>query len=118
MYCPRGWHFANLQAGRAVVYQTEGSLLRNVTARYTSVAEALWKPEIPRFINLGDSVFADYIGAGWDECDAGYPDAPPRGHDQARRAAQSGRVFVYRRVSHDGFCVSQCAPAACSYRRR
>lgn len=69
---PEGLALRNLQAGRAVVYQTEGSLLRNVTARYTSVAEALWKPEIPRFINLGDSVFADYIGAGWDECDAGY----------------------------------------------
>ena len=47
-------------------------MLRNVTARYTSVAAAFWKPEMPRFINLGDSVFADYIGAGWDECDAGY----------------------------------------------
>ncbi|MGC9944794.1 MAG: hypothetical protein ABSF64_00225 [Bryobacteraceae bacterium] len=61
-----------LQHGRAVVYQADGPMLRNVTVRYRGMAEALWKPETPRFINLGDSAFAEYAGAGWDECDGGY----------------------------------------------
>src|ERR1039457_7380101 len=61
-----------LQDGRAVVYQVDGPALRNVTARYRGMAEALWKPETPRFINLGDTAFAEYAGAGWDECAGGY----------------------------------------------
>ncbi|MGO4881167.1 MAG: hypothetical protein ACLP59_10135 [Bryobacteraceae bacterium] len=61
-----------LHDGNAVVYQTGGGVLRNITARYTTVAEAAWKPETPRFINLGDPAFAEYIGAGWDNCANGY----------------------------------------------
>ncbi len=61
-----------LQGGRAVVYQVDGPLLRNVTAQYRTMAEALWKPEAPRFLNLGDSAYAEYLGAGWDESKDGY----------------------------------------------
>jgi hypothetical protein len=61
-----------LQDGRAVVYQLDGATLRNVTAQYRAMAEAVWKPETPRFINLGDTAFAEYAGSGWDECADGY----------------------------------------------
>jgi hypothetical protein len=52
--------------------QAQGPALRNVTARYRAMAEALWKPETPRFINLGDTAFGEYAGAGWDECANGF----------------------------------------------
>jgi hypothetical protein len=61
-----------LQNTRAVVYRVDGPALRNVTAQYRAMAEASWKPETPRFINLGDTAFAEYAGAGWDECANGY----------------------------------------------
>jgi hypothetical protein len=69
---PRALALRALQGGRAVVYQLDGATLRNVTARYRATAEALWKPETPRFINLGDAAFAEYAGAGWDDCADGY----------------------------------------------
>jgi len=61
-----------LQDGRAVVYRVDGPALRNVTAQYRALAEALWKPETPRFINLGDTAFAEFAGSGWGECADGY----------------------------------------------
>ena len=68
---PQSLALRALQDGRAVVYQIDGPALRNVTVRYRAMAEALWKPETPRFINLGDTAFAEYAGAGWDECAEG-----------------------------------------------
>jgi hypothetical protein len=57
-----------LKEDRAVVYRVDGPVLRNVTSRY----RAMWKPEQPRFINLGDSVYAEYLGSGWNEIADGY----------------------------------------------
>jgi hypothetical protein len=57
-----------LKEDRAVVYRVDGPVLRNVTSRYRTV----WKPEQPRFINLGDSVYAEYLGSGWNEIGDGY----------------------------------------------
>jgi hypothetical protein len=50
-----------LAANRAVVYRFDGHMLHNVTAH----AGTLWTEEEPRFVNMGDPVFADYLGAGW-----------------------------------------------------
>ncbi|HUO28718.1 MAG TPA: hypothetical protein VMU80_05860, partial [Bryobacteraceae bacterium] len=61
-----------LRDGRAVVYQAGGPVLRNVTSSYRTTALALWKPDAPRFINLGDSAFADDVGPGWEPCADGY----------------------------------------------
>ena len=61
-----------LEQNRAVVYEVSGASLRNVTSRYRALAEALWNPQTPRFINLGDDAFAEYLGAGWDPCADGY----------------------------------------------
>ncbi len=69
---PQALALRAMQDGRAVVYQLDGATLRNVTAQYRAMAEAVWKPETPRFINLGDAAFAEYAGAGWDECADGY----------------------------------------------
>jgi hypothetical protein len=57
-----------LAANRAVVYRFDGQMLHNVTAH----AGALWTDDEPRFVNLGDPVFADYLGAGWREAADGY----------------------------------------------
>jgi hypothetical protein len=57
---PQGLALRALKEDRAVVYRTDGSVLRNVTSHY----RAVWKPEQPRFINLGDSVYADYLASG------------------------------------------------------
>jgi hypothetical protein len=65
---PQGLALRVLKEGRAVVYRVDGSVLRNVTSRY----RAVWKPEQPRFINLGDSVYSEYLGSGWNEIAGDY----------------------------------------------
>ena len=52
-----------LAANRAVVYRFDGEMLHNDTAH----ASASRTEEEPRFVNIGDPVFADYLGAGWRE---------------------------------------------------
>jgi hypothetical protein len=69
---PEGLALRAVQASRAVVYDTSGTVLRSATNRYRAIAAALWKPEPPRFINLGDSLYSDYLGPGWNECADGY----------------------------------------------
>ena len=69
---PQGLALRALKADRALVYRLDGPLLRNVTNHYRDAAEALWKPEQPRFINLADSVFSEYFGSGWSEGADGY----------------------------------------------
>jgi hypothetical protein len=56
-----------MNAGRVVVYQAGGPVLRNVTGRWRQVAPALWKPETPRYLNLGDPLAAPWLGPGWGE---------------------------------------------------
>lgn len=69
---PQALALRALQDGSAVVYQVDGPTLRNITGQYRAAAEASWKPQTPRFVNLGDPVFAAYAGAGWDDCAGGY----------------------------------------------
>jgi hypothetical protein len=57
-----------LAANGAVVYRFDGQMLHNVTAH----AGAPWTEEEPRFVNIGDPVFGDYVGAGWREAAGGY----------------------------------------------
>ncbi len=68
---PQALALPALQTARAVVYQTDGRMLRNITTRYTMMADASWKPATPRFINLGDDVFSPYLGPGWDAASGG-----------------------------------------------
>jgi hypothetical protein len=56
-----------LAANRAVVYRFDGQMLHNVTAH----AGALWTEEEPRFVNIGDPVFGDYVGTGWRNAEDG-----------------------------------------------
>ena len=69
---PRALVLKALDSGRAVVYQNDGAVLRNVTSRYRAMADASWTAEPPHFINLGDDLFAEYTGAGWDAPAEGY----------------------------------------------
>ena len=57
-----------LAANGAVVYRFDGQMLHNETAR----AGALWTEDEPRFVNIGDPVFGDYLGAGWREASNGF----------------------------------------------
>ena len=57
-----------LGANGAVVYRFDGEMLHNVTTH----AGAQWTEEEPRFVNIGDPVFGDYVGAGWREAADGY----------------------------------------------
>jgi hypothetical protein len=50
-----------LDAGTAVVYRFDGNLLHRV-----SNAEIPAEDE-PRFVNIADDVFRDYLGAGWSQ---------------------------------------------------
>jgi hypothetical protein len=56
-----------LEANRAVVYRFDGQMLHNETAH----AGASWTDDEPRFVNIGDPVFGDYVGAGWREASGG-----------------------------------------------
>ena len=57
-----------LAANGAVVYRFDGEMLHNVTAH----AGASWTEEEPRFVNIGDPVFGDYVGTGWQAAADGY----------------------------------------------
>ena len=50
-----------LAANAAVVYRFDGEMLHNITAQ----AGGRWTEEVPRFVNMGDAVFGDYLGTGW-----------------------------------------------------
>jgi hypothetical protein len=50
-----------LAANALVVYRFDGEMLHNVTAQ----ASGRWSEEVPRFVNIGDPVFRDYLGTGW-----------------------------------------------------
>jgi hypothetical protein len=68
---PQALALRALQENRAVVYRVESSL-RNITSRYRLDAERKWRPQMPRFINLGDSAFDEYLGSGWSKSADGY----------------------------------------------
>jgi hypothetical protein len=57
-----------LAAGRAMVYRFDGQMLHNETAQ----SGARWTDDEPRFVNIGDPVFAGYVGSGWQDAAGGY----------------------------------------------
>ena len=57
-----------LAANRAVLYRFDGQMLHNESAQ----AGALWTEDEPRFVNIGDPVFAEYVGSGWRDAANGY----------------------------------------------
>jgi hypothetical protein len=56
-----------LAAKGAVIYRFDGQMLHDETEH----AGALWTQDEPRFVNIGDPVFADYLGAGWRKAAGG-----------------------------------------------
>jgi hypothetical protein len=61
-----------LRRGQTVVYRLDGEVLRNETARYQDRAEAVYSDGAPRFINIGDPIFAEFLGPGWGPAVRGY----------------------------------------------
>jgi hypothetical protein len=47
--------------GRAAVYRFDGQALHEVPGRASQ-----WNGDEARFVNVGDPVFAGYLGEGWD----------------------------------------------------
>ncbi len=68
---PEGMARDAVEGGRAVVYRMDKGVLRNVTGRYRN-AVGPWKAGPPRFVNLGDPVYASYLGSGWSTASNGY----------------------------------------------
>jgi hypothetical protein len=69
---PEGLAYDAVRGGEAVVYRVDRGVLRNETARYQSMAAAVWRPGPPRFVNLGDPVYDRFLGAGWERASNGY----------------------------------------------
>lgn len=65
---PEGMARDAVESGRAVVYRMDGGVLRNATSRYRGV----WKAGPPRFVNVGDEGFADYVSGDWGPARNGY----------------------------------------------
>jgi hypothetical protein len=61
-----------LSRNDAVVYRFEGDTLRNETASYRNRAEAAFPAGAPRFVNIGDPIFAEFLGSGWGRAVRGY----------------------------------------------
>ena len=56
-----------LEAEGIVVYHVGAARLRNVTALFQHVARRLWTPEEPRWIVVGNGLFAGQLGPGWSD---------------------------------------------------
>ncbi len=67
---PDALALAECEAGRAVVYDAGGPVLRNITRRWSDATPL--SRETPRFINAGDEIFARYLGSGWAAARDGY----------------------------------------------
>ena len=83
-----------LAANRAVVYRFDGQMLHNETAH----AGALWTEDEPRFVNLGDPVFGDYVGSGWRDPANGYRRMDRSGAIRIAASPQRRRESVHRRL--------------------
>ena len=91
-----------LAANRAVVYRFDGQMLHNQTAQ----AGALWTEDEPRFVNIGDPVFGDYVGSGWRDAANGY-----------RRLDRAGTIRIARSPRlRPRVCISACLRRAISCR--
>ena len=88
-----------LAANRAVVYRFDGQMLHNQTAH----AGALWTEDEPRFVNLGDPVFVDYVGSGWRDPANGY-----------RRMDRAGTIRIGLPELRPRVCISACLRPAIS----
>lgn len=111
----------SLRNGGTVVYRVEGDLLRNETTRYRAMAESAFRDEAPRFINIGDAIFGEFLGAGWGPAADGYRSMRHTASLRiggARGAGESLYVGVFRthdfalRLTVDG----AAAPLALVYR--
>ena len=69
---PRELALRVLRRGGAVVYRFDGDTLHNETARYRAMAEATFPDGTPHFINIGDPIFAEFLGTGWGPAEDGY----------------------------------------------
>ncbi|HMF76832.1 MAG TPA: hypothetical protein VK604_14325, partial [Bryobacteraceae bacterium] len=54
-----------LERGQAVVYEASGERLLNITGFYSKLAVSTLRPEMPRSVDAGDSLYSDQFGKGW-----------------------------------------------------
>jgi hypothetical protein len=60
-----------IRAKKAIVYETAGHRLRNVTNLYGAMLESEPELELPAWIDAGSPVFRPYLGEGWYSADKG-----------------------------------------------
>jgi hypothetical protein len=110
-----------LERSAAVVYRFEGGLLRNETVRYREMAQNTFADGVPRFINIGDAIYGEFLGAGWGAPADGYRPMHRRGSLRVggpRTTPEALYIGVFRtaaltlQVTVDGTQV----PLALSYR--
>ena len=101
-------------ARRALARTACGSLplRRPDAAQRNGACGRFWTEEEPRFVNLGDPVFGDYVGSGWREAADGDRRMDRSGDDSHRCSAQLRRESVYRRVSRPAISCRECASTA------
>ncbi|MBS1855204.1 MAG: hypothetical protein JST11_07550 [Acidobacteria bacterium] len=61
-----------LDTGSAVAYRFDGERLHNATGAVRALADSEWREDMPHLVNMGDPVFAAYLGSGWREAARGY----------------------------------------------
>ena len=83
---------AELESGRAIVYEAGGPLLRNVTRRWSAATPL--SSDTPRFINAGDEMFARYLMRGWEGARDGYRAMEGRAALRIGGPRRAGEVLV------------------------
>ncbi|MEO8658899.1 MAG: hypothetical protein ABI693_10525 [Bryobacteraceae bacterium] len=89
-----------LEREEAVVYQVGGPRLKNVTSHFRDQVAPTWKKELPRFLNVGQKLFADLLGPSWYSLEGGYRWMP--GEATLR---MGGPVVPAERLHFTGYCA-------------
>ena len=61
-----------LNSNRAVVYDAGNGRLRNITTSYAQVASKIYKPELPRQVDVGQTLFSKQLGDTWYPAETGF----------------------------------------------
>ena len=90
----RGAAARALSQGRAVVYEFQGNVLRNVTRRYAAAVPAAWLDERPRQITAGLPVYEQDMGAGWYNSEGSFRWMGARATLQLARPQPGDKLYV------------------------
>jgi len=61
-----------LKRDQAVIYEASGERLLNITGFYSKLALSTWRPELPKAVDAGESLYSDQFGKGWYAIEGGH----------------------------------------------